>query len=441
MMPAPATVLSKMNKRFGTFVLVWLGQLVSVVGSSLTSFALGVWLFERTGSVTQFALIGLFSVLPRIVLSPLAGSIVDRWDRRWIMIVSDTGAGLCTFSLVLLLGAGRLEVWHVYLISGISSAFGAVQWPAYTATTTLLVAKEHLGRANGMVQFGRATAEILAPSLAGLLVKIIRLEGVILIDFATFAFAVLTLLPGRFPVPPKPAASRHGHETFGHEMTFGWRAISARPGLLGLLGISTIINFLWGMVGALIVPMILGFASSDVLGLIISIAGTGMLAGSLTMSVWGGPKRRIYGVFGFEFISGLCFILIGLKPSFWPTAIGAFCAHFTIAIVSGCDQSIWQSKIEPGMQGRVFATQHMIARAAAPFAYLLAGPLADRVFEPLLVSGGPLVGSIGCIVGIGPGRGIGLLFVMMGVIKMAVSAIGYARPRVRLVEDELPDAI
>ena len=266
-------------------------------------------------------------------------------------------------------------------------------------------------------------------------------EGVILIDFVTFGFAILTLLPVRFPALPEPAASDHARGTFWHEMTFGWRVISARPGLLGLLGASTVINFLWGMVGSLIVPMILGFTSSDGLGFIISIAGTGMLAGSLAMSIWGGPKRRVYGVFGFEFISGLCFMLIGLRPLFWPTAIGAFCAHFTIAIVSGSSQAIWQSKIEPGMQGRVFAIQHTIARAATPLAYLLAGPLADRIFEPLLDSGGPLAGSMGRVVGTGPGRGIGLLFVVMGVLKMAVSAAGYALPRVRLIEDELPDAI
>ena len=196
----------------------------------------------------------------------------------------------------------------------VGAAFSTMQWPAYTAVTTLLVAREHLGRANGMIQFGQAAAEILAPSLAGMLVRTIQLRGVILIDFATFAFAVLTLLPVRFPAPPTPAASGQAHGAFWHEMTFGWRFISARPGLLGLLSASMVINLLWGMVGALIVPMILGFTSSDALGFIISIAGTGMLAGSLVMSVWGGPKRRINGVFGFEFISGLCFMLIGLRP-------------------------------------------------------------------------------------------------------------------------------
>lgn len=425
----------------GTFVVVWFGQLISVVGSGLTSFALGVWMFERSGSVTQFALIGLFSVLPKIILSPLAGSLVDRWDRRRIMIVSDAGAGCCTLALVLLLAAGRLQVGYVYLLAALGAAFSTMQWPAYAAATTVLVGKAQLGRANGMIHFGRAVAEILSPSLAGVLVRSIGLQGVILIDFATFIAAVLTLLPVRFPAPSRHAAAGHHGRSFWSEMTFGWKVISARPGLMGLLSFSTAVNFLWGMVGALIVPMILGFAQSDALGFIISIAGAGLLAGSLAMSLWGGPRRRINGVLGFEFISGLCFMLIGLRPSFWPTAIGAFCAHVTIAIVSGSNQAIWQSKIEPGMQGRVFAAQQMVAGAAAPFAYLLAGPLADGVFEPLLAAGGPLAGSLGPLLGTGPGRGIGLLFVLMGLIKMGVAAAGYAQPRVRWVEDELQDAI
>jgi MFS family permease len=161
-----------------TFTIVWFGQLVSVVGSGLTTFALGVWIFERTGSATQFALIGLFAVLPRVALSPLAGTIVDRWDRRRAMIVSDAGAGLSTLILVLLLFSSTVEVWHIYLIVAASSAFSTIQFPAYAAATTLLVSRENLGRANGMIQFAKAAAEILAPALAGLLVQTIQLQGV-----------------------------------------------------------------------------------------------------------------------------------------------------------------------------------------------------------------------------------------------------------------------
>jgi len=423
------------------FIIIWLGQLVSLVGSGLTSFALGLWVYQHTDSVTQFAFIGLFTVLPSVVLSPLAGALVDRWDRRWVMILSDAGAGLCTLIMAFLFLTNRIEVWQIYLAAGASGAFGTFQWPAYSAATTLLVPKKHLGRANGMVQFGQAAAEILAPALAGVLVLTTRVQGILLIDFVTFFFAVTTLLLVRFPRPGTTTAGQTSRGSLWREASYGWRFITARRGLLGLLVFFTVVKFLWGMVGALIAPMILGFTSVDVLGIVISIAGGGMLAGSLVMSAWGGPKRRIDGVLRFELLSGLCFLLMGLRPSAWPVALGAFGAHLTIAIIYGSNQAIWQSKVPHSVQGRVFATQQMIAKSATPLAYLTAGPLADKLFEPLLAFDGPLTGSIGQITGTGPGRGIGLLFIVMGILKVAVTLGGYLDPRIKLVEDELPDVL
>jgi MFS family permease len=431
-----------------TFLTIWLGQVVSLVGSGLTGFALGVWVFEQTGSATQFALIGLSAVLPRVILSPLAGAVVDRWDRRRVMILSDVGAGLGTLVIVLLLRTHQLEsqgpsfgIWPIYALTFVNAAFGTLQWPAFAATTSLLVAKESLGRANGLVQLGQAASEILAPASAGVLMGIIQLEGVILIDVGTFVFAVITLLLVRFPKPETSAHREPGRTALWHDLTLGWRYISARPGLKGLLLFFAVVNFLWGMVGALITPMILSWTSSDELGLIIAIAGAGMLAGSLLMSVWGGPRRRINGVLNLELLSGICFMLMGMRPSFWLVAAGAFGAHVTIAVVFGCNQAIWQSKVAPEVQGRVFATQQMLARAAAPLAYLLAGPLADQVFTPLLTVDGPLASGIGQILGTGSGRGIGLIFLLMGVVKVAVAVIGRWSPHIRKIEDELPDAI
>ena len=363
-------------------------------------------------------------------------SLVDRWDRRRVMIAADAGAALGTAAILSLSAAGMLQVWHIYLITAIGAAFGTVQWPAYAASTGLLVPERHLGRANGMVQLARAGSEILAPVMAGFLVQTIRLEGVIAIDMATFALAVGTLLVVRFPAYARSEPGVDG--TFWQEMSFGWTYIAARRGLLGLLAFFAAVNFLWGMVGALIAPMILGFASSDVLGMIVSVAGVGMLAGSLAMSVWGGPRRRIHGVLLFEMLSGVCFVLMGLRPSpgGWAMiAAGAFGAHVTIAMVYGCNQAIWQRKVEPGVQGRVFAAQQMMARSTSPLAYLLAGPLAERLFDPWLSAGGWLSSTVG------PGRGIGLMFIIMGLLKVAVSLAGYLYPRIRHVEQALPDAV
>jgi len=421
-----------------TFLVTWLGQVVSLVGSGLTSFALGVWVFERTGSPTLFAFIGLFAVLPKVIFSPIAGALVDRCDRRKVMILADAGAGLGTLFIALVLSIGQLEVWHIYLSATVSSLCGTFQWPAYTATVTQLVSQKHLGRANGMNQFGRAAAEIFSPLLAGMLVLTIRLEGVILIDVATFIFAVLTLIMVRFPrLENKPAAD--SLVTFKDNLAFGWRYILVRKGLLNLLFFLVMVNFIWGMVGALIVPMILNFTTSDKLGALIAIAGTGMLIGSLLMTAWGGPKRRIKGVVFFELLSGICFMLIGLRPEFWLVAVGALGAHITIAIVFGSNQALWQTKVEPENQGRVFAAQQMFASLASPLAYLLAGPLAENIFEPWITSGSALSHKLSPLLGSEPGRGIGLMFILMGLSKIAISVLAYLNPHVRLIEDELSD--
>lgn len=420
------------------FLLTWFGQVVSLVGSGLTSFALGVWVFQRTGSPTLFAFIGLFAVLPKVVFSPLAGALVDRWDRRTVMILADGGAGLSTLFVAVMLFSGRLELWHIYLSAAVSSLCGTFQWPAYSAVVSQLVPARHLGRANGLSQFGRAVAEIFSPLLAGALMVSIGLGGVILIDVVTFLFAMFTLLLVRFPILEKQA-SQAGPAALRADLTFGWRYILQRKGLLNLLYFQVAVNFIWGLVGALIVPMILGFTSADRLGAIITIAGAGMLTGSLIMSAWGGTKRRITGILTFEALSGLCFMLMGLRPDFWWVAAGAFGAHVTIAIVFGSNQALWQARVQAGDQGRVFAAQQMLASLASPLAYLLAGPLAEGFFEPRMAAGAALSRALGSALGSGTGRGIGLMFVLMGIAKVLVSVSAYLNPRVRHIEVELPE--
>ena len=421
------------------FLVTWFGQVVSLIGSGLTSFALGVWVFERTRSPIYFALIGFFAVLPKAIFSPVAGALVDRFDRRKVMILADVGAGLSTLFIAMMLFSARLELWHIYLSAAISAVCGAFQWPAYTASVTQLVPKAQLGRANGMNQFGRAAAEIFSPLMAGMLVLTIGLEGVILIDVSTFLLAVLTLSMVRFPrLPIKQTGLDLA--TFRQDLTFGWRYILTQKGLLNLLFFEVAVTFIWGMVGALIVPMVLYFTTSDKLGALITIAGTGMLTGSLLMTAWGGPKKRIHGVIFFELISGICFILMGLRPEFWLVALGAFGAHITIAIVFGSNQALWQTKVEPENQGRVFATQLMFASLASPLAYLLAGPLAEKIFEPWMALDSAFSNELSIYLGSGAGRGIGLMFVLMGLVKITVSVFGYLNPHVRRIEDEIPGA-
>jgi hypothetical protein len=434
--------LNNKNTGMRTFTIVWFGQLISLVGSGMTGFALGLWVYQQSGSVTQFALINLAAVLPRILISPLAGALIDRWDRRKVMAVSDSLAGLTTLGVAILYASGRIELWHIYTAVGLSAVFNAFQWPAFMAAMTLLVPKGKLGRANGMLTLNRAAAEILSPLAAGALILTLELSGILLIDFVTFLFAAATLIFTRFPSPKIPSIHPASpSRSVWKESLDGLKYIASHQGLLGLVIFTSVVFFLWGMVGALIVPMILGFTTEDVLGGILSIAGLGMLSGGLIMSAWGGPSRKIFGIVGSEMFSGLCFILIGLKPLAWMVAIGAFLAHVTIAVVEGSNQAIWQIKVPPEIQGRVFGAEQMITRSTTPLAYLLAGPLADKIFEPMMAMDGYLADSLGQLLGVGVGRGIGLIFVLMGMIKICVAAWGFINPNIRGIEDDLPDAV
>jgi len=423
------------------FLLVWFGQLISLIGSGLTNFALGVWVYQRTGSVTQFSLILLSAMLPSILISPVAGALVDRWNRRWCMILSDSGAGITTVAMALLLTTGNLEIWHIYLAVSLSSGCKAFQLPAYTASTALLVPKEQLPRATGMVQSGQACAQLISPLLAGILLGILQLEGVILIDFATFLFALTTLLFVRFPDAKTAAVPVNGKASLWREALEGWTYITVRPGLLALLIVFAINNFVFGLIEVLFPPLVLSFTSVTVLGTIQSLGGAGMLLGSVVMSIWGGPKTLIRGVFGFAFLSQLCILALGLRADAALFALAFFLFFFSLPFINGWCDAIMLRKVAPDIQGRVFATINMICFSCIPLAYVVAGPLAERIFEPLMATNGLLAGSIGQIIGVGPGRGIGLLFITMEILALLVTVAVYQYPRLRFMERELPDVI
>lgn len=424
-----------------TFVTIWFGQLVSTLGSALTGFALGVWVYETTGSATLFALNMVVWVVPNVALSPLVGLLTDRWDRRLIMLLSDSGAGLSSLFVALMLLTGQLETWHVYLAGFFNSAFGAFQWPAYSAATSLLVPKEHLGRAGGMTQIGEAISQLAAPAIAGALFVSAGLQVILLIDVLTYLVALLTLIAVRFPRPEPTAEGAAGRGSFWKEALFGWTYIRQRPGLLGLLLIFAGLNFLASTTIALYTPLVLNITTPDKLGYINAVGGLGMLLGTLLMSAWGGPKRRIYGIFAAEILVGLTTLLFGLGLTVPLMAITSFWSFFALPISNGCSQAIWQTKVAPDVQGRVFSIRRMIAFSIMPIAYLVAGPLAEQLFEPAMLAGGKLASVFGPLIGVGPGHGIALIFIIAGALYMLASLLILLFPRVRRVEDQLPDAI
>lgn len=428
-------------RKLWIYVLIWLGEAVSIIGSDLTGFALSVWIYQQSGSITQFSLIILCAEIPGIVLLPLVGAIVDRSDRRKIMILSNVGAGVFTIIIALLHSAGWLHLWHICILSALISTCSAFSKPAYGASVPLLVPKRHLGRASGMMQTAQAASQILAPMLAGFLVLTIQLKGVLLIDFLTYVFAVGTLLAVHIPRPPVTTEGEAGKGSLLREAAYGWTYVIHRPGILGLLMFFAITNFTVTMSNVLITPLLLSFTNAAVFGTVLSVTGAGMLTGGLLVSFWGGPKCRIYGVYLYGIVQGLALILQGVRPNAVLIGFALFCAAFSSPIVNASIVPILQSKTSPDVLGRVFAAMRLVAWCSVPISFLVAGPLADNIFEPLMVEGGALAGSVGSVIGVGTGRGIALILIVMGIITLIATLKAYLSPRILYVEAELPDML
>ncbi len=421
--------------------IMWIGQAVSMVGSGLTGFALSVHIYQQSGSVTNMASVSLSGSLPGILLLPFLGVLLDRWDRAFVLKASNIGAGICIFGLLLLLFTGHLTLWVICGLMAIRSVFIAVQGPAQAAAATLLVSKQQLVRANGLTKSLVAGAQTVAPLLAGLLLPIVHIPGILLIDVATYVVALVTLAIIRIP-PPPAFKDEIASGTFLKDSVYGWKYIAARPPLKVLLTCGFVVNFGITFGQVLVTPIVLGFSTVEALGTIGSLGGAGMLAGSAVQSIWGGPISSIRGITGLGMLIGFCVLCLGVLPSVWLIGAASFGFWFVIPFSGAYVNAVWQLKTAPAVQGRVFTTRLTIGRSAIPLAQFLAGPLADHFFQPLLVPGGPLTDSVGRVVGVGQGRGAGLLLTLVGLLVVAVHILVYRYTALRALDDlpDLPDA-
>ncbi len=424
------------------FTVIWIGQIISLLGSAMTGFAVTIWVYEGTEKATALALaFGFFFVTPLLLLSPVAGAIVDRSNRRLMMMLSDLAAGATTVVVLVLYATGNLEVWHLFITNAISGAFNAFQWPAFSAAISVMLPKEQYGRANGMMELAMSGSNIFAPVLAGALLGPLGLSGILLIDIFTFVFAVGALLFVHIPQPETTEAGREGQGSLLTESFYGLRYIIERPSLLGLQLVFLIGNFLTGVPYTVYAAMILARTGNDefVFGSVQSASAIGGVVGGLAMAAWGGPKRRVHGVLGGWILSGFFVLLVGVGQTVPVWVVAAFVGTFLVPIINGSNQAIWQAKVAPDVQGRVFSMRRLIAWFVNPISALLAGPLADLLLEPAMVEGGGLAGTWGRLVGTGPGAGMALMFVFGGGLAIFAGVGGYAVRAVRAAEDILPD--
>ena len=419
------------------FLAVASGQLVSIIGSALTEFAVPLWIYLHTGSLLRFGLFAVCGLVPGMLAAPLAGAVVDRFNRRRIMLLGDTAAGGTQLVLGILLWTGRLQIWEIYpLLVSLSVAL-TFQRLAYGSSVAQLVPKHYLGHANGVVQMVSGVAQIMVPLVAVGLMAAIGLGGILAIDVVSYAIAVGVVLFVRFPA----TMAWRRRETLLTEIGQGFRYSWGQPGFRAMLLFFAALNVFLAPLFLLISPLVLSFTGLTRVGEVALAAGVGATLGGLAMTFWGGPpRRRMRGMLLCTLaLSGFC-LVTGLRPSLWTIGAGAFGMALWLTLVNGIYTTIVQVKVAQRFHGRVFALNTLIAWSTLPIGWGLVVPYGARLFNPLMARGGALSGVFGPVVGVGPGRGIGLMYLLFAVAMALLVLVALRTPALARFDEQVPDA-
>lgn len=432
------------RRGMGSFLTVWSGQFVSTIGTLMTSLALAFWAFDVTGRATELGLMVFFTFGPRVLLGPFAGALVDRWKRRTVLITCDLLAGAGSIAILLLFVSGQLAIWHTYVLTALMSAFAAFQGPGFIASATMMVDKRHHGRVNGLLALNANASAVIAPALAGLLLPLVGLTGILILDVVTFLFATGTLLIIRIPEherrpnePSAPPVSR-----IFRDMGEGFRFLQSVKALLALQLAAASANLFGTFYDVLLRPLVLLRTGDNEVALasVQSAIGIGGAAAALALALWGGPKRH-RTLFGMALFA-LAFLLRGIAGTnlnvAWIAVLG-LSQSALLALAGGSIRTIWQAKIPPQFLGRVFSSLATVSGLLMLLTMLFGGPLADRVFEPAMQSNAGMRGAFGPLVGTESGSGIGLMILVGGTLAAVICAGSLLVRRIRRIEASIPD--
>lgn len=422
------------------FILLWLGQAFSLLGGSMALFAVTLWIYQRTGQATPVAMLGFFNMAPMVLFGLFTGALVDRHDRRTMILMSDLASLVVNLFLIAFVLSNSLAVWQLYVAAFVLGSFQTFQWPATSAAVTLMVDKKHYARAASLLEMAGMSSGILAPLLAGSLLGFIGLGGVLGATALGSALAILSMffieLPPRIERPegPRPSLLQDVKEGFAY--------LLKRPPLIGVQSTFLMGNFFFTLSYSLLGPYVLArtgnnalaFASVETAGAVGGLAGSGLIA------LLGGPRHKVLGILAGWVgagLAGLCVIGAGPALPYW--IVGSFLGSAMGSLNYTSNQALWQAKVSPDLQGRVFAVRRLIAMGVNPLASLVAGPLADRILEPAMRSGGSLAPLLGPIFGTGPGSGMGVLFAASGLATGLVGIIAWFVPLIRHADRLIPD--
>lgn len=404
-----------MNKKFFT---LWCAQNISLLGTNMSGFALGLYVYEATQSVMLYSLFPFFTIMPQILLAPLLGVFVDRWNRKKAMIIGHLGAGICTVLLILLFFSNHFNTTPILCLIACSSIFNGFTHPAFTAATTQVVPKEHLSRVSGMLQFGFALSIIVSPAVAGILMVKSDLRTIFLIDAITFTIAILLIKTIKLPHLKLKKNTQDAFKNYLADLKTGLKYMKHQPVLYYTLILLAIANFNVGIIQVLITPLVMGVADSDMVGIIWSVSGTGILVGSLILLFFKKINHRTKKVVFLCLLQGLVFLFVCLDTSLAVLAIGAFLFMLFFGLIGGINTVIWQENIPEELQGRVFSIQMLILGSTILLGYLLSGPLIDNVFNPFMEKDLWISNQLNSIMGGSKTPGIAALLMLLGLLTI-----------------------
>ncbi|WP_440064953.1 amino acid adenylation domain-containing protein [Streptosporangium sp. OZ121] len=419
------------------FLVVAAFQLVSMVGTAITDFAIPVWIYLTTGSLVDFALFVALSIMPGVVIAPLAGAIVDRSSRRSMMILGNCMAGGTQLVLGALFWTDTLQIWHIYPLTACLSIALIFQRLGFTTALPQLVPKEYMGHAAGVVQMVIGTAQFAAPLVAVALLSTIGLGGILVVDVASFALVLGALLLIRFP----DTMAHSPREPLSKEIAQGLRMSIGNRHLRAAMIYFATLNVMLSALLLSITPLVLSFSTLTVAGQISFVGGLGGALGGMVIALWGGPRRRrMRGVMLATLGLSVFAVITGSQPVAWGVGLGAFGLWGCLSIVNGTFLTIIHTKVPQRFHGRVQSFNQMVSWSTLPIGMAVVAPLGERLLNPLLVPGGALAPTVGAVIGVGPGRGVALMYIVLG-LGIAAHVLISMRTRVlSRFDDEMPDA-
>ncbi len=414
-------------------MILWMGELISTIGSGLTAFGLGVYVFQRTGMATATALVSLLALLPTVVLGPVAGVLADRYDRRLLMIIGDSFSAIGLVYILVCVLSGHAGLLQICIGVGISSVFAALLEPAYRSTITDLLPEEEYDKASGLVQTAGSAKFLISPFLAGFLMKYSGIETILLIDIGTFFITVGVTLFVRKKITAHKETEK---KSFWAEMKEGMAIITKNRGIFLLILLSFGICFFLTFIQTLCTPMILSFADEAALGTCETLCACGMLVSSILIGVWGIKKNYVRILSISMFVDGLFMALFGARENIIFVTVAGFFFFAALPYANTCLDILVRKNIPNELQGRAWGIIGLISQMGYVVANACIGTLADQIFEPMMRADGVLANSIGRIIGSGAGRGVALLIMTGGVMLCVLAVMIYRTKSIRRLEEQ-----